>query len=80
MILEEGRGGFMDSAKFREVMTDLFFHGKVRELTPQEQREADKKRAEDAKASIGKGGPGQSKIDELRAFQEELRSRGQASE
>ena len=35
LVLEEGRGGFMDSAKYREVMTDMFFYGKMPDPEPE---------------------------------------------
>jgi hypothetical protein len=70
LILEEGRGGFMDSGRYREVMTGLFFHGEV----PPEQSEDGKpgKRAPSV--------PARSKLDALRELDAEIAARKRSGE
>lgn len=71
LVLEEGRGGFMDSSKYREVMTGLFFRG---EVPAQEVENSDGSRTRKVQT------PPKSKLDELRAFQEQIAARAQQSD
>lgn len=74
LVLQEGRGGLIDASKYREVMTDLFFYGKQRELTAEERRELEANRAREARAAIGQG-PTADALAELRRAHEETRAR-----
>ena len=70
LMLSEGRGGFIDFGKYRERLTDIVWHGKMPEMTPEE-------RAEAAKAPSGP--PPDTALEEARALYEASRQR-QAAE
>ena len=64
-MLEEGRGGFMDSSRYREVMTGLFFRGEAPDPEPESRSPGDKgpKRSRP---------PTRSKLEELRGFNAQI--------
>lgn len=71
LICEEGKGGFMDSAKYREVMTDLFFYGKEYVPTAKERKEAQERAVRDAKAARGTAPPPDA-LAQMRELSEQL--------
>ena len=75
MLLEEGRGGFMDSHKYRKVMTDMFWYGVVPEESAEDKTKRLKAEAIEAKASIGKRATPTSALEEMRELQEAIRAR-----
>jgi len=75
ILLEEGRGGFMDSFKHRKAMTDMFWYGVVPEESVEEKAERLKAEAIEAKASIGKRATPASALEEMRELQEAIRAR-----
>jgi hypothetical protein len=70
ILLAEGRGGFMDYAKYRDRLTDIVWHGKTPELTPEERAEA---------AKDPSGPPPASALDEARALYEASKQRQDAA-
>lgn len=70
LVLEEGRGGFMDVSRYREVMTGLFFHGEV----PPEKSEDGKPGGRPPST------PGKSKLDALREFSAQIAAQNQPAE
>jgi hypothetical protein len=60
----------MDASKYRQVMTDLFFHGKEPVFEPEPGKPGKRPPAT----------PKRSKIDELRAFQEAIAARNKPTE
>jgi hypothetical protein len=66
IMLEEGKGGFMDFSKYRDRLTDIVWHGIVPVLTPEEQAAAAKEPA---------GPPPVSALDEARALFEASKQR-----
>ena len=80
MLLEEGRGGFMDSFKYRKAMTDMFWYGIVPEESAEDKTERLKAEAIEAKASIGKRATPKSALEEMRELQESIRAQAPAPE
>ncbi|WP_373071410.1 hypothetical protein [Gemmatimonas sp.] len=80
MLLEEGRGGFMDSHKYRKVMTDMFWYGVVPEESTEDKAARSKAEAIEAKASIGKRATPKTALEEMRELQETIRAQGSAPE
>lgn len=72
ILLEEGRGGFMNPHEYRQTMTDLFFRGIVPDAKPE------------TGAARPKGSPprspSRSKIEELRAMHEQIAARRRPTE
>lgn len=64
----------MDSGKYREVMTDLFFHGKTPDTEPEPDAKTGKVPTRPAST------PKRSKLDELRAFNESIAARRNPTE
>ena len=79
LVLEEGRGGFMDSARYREVMTGLFFHGEAPPEQPKE-RTASKPSSQSKPAARAPRPPRKSKVDELREFTRRIAARNATDE
>ena len=80
MILEEGRGGMMDSAKYRKVMSDMFWRGIVPEPAAEDvkaQREAE---VEEAKKKIGARATPKDALADLRVMTEGIKGRDVPSE
>ena len=75
MLLEEGRGGFMDSHKYRKVMTDMFWYGVVPEESAEDKAERLKAQSIEAKAAIGKRATPKTALEEMRELQEAIRAR-----
>ena len=75
MLLEEGRGGFSDSGKHREVMTNLFWHGIVPEETPEEKSKRAAAEAAKARSAIGARATPQSALEQMRELQDAIKSR-----
>lgn len=72
VLLEEGRGGFMNPHEYRQTMTDMFFRG----ITPEEKPEGRQPRQKGAKPRT----PPRQKIEELRAMHAELAARNKPTE
>lgn len=64
IILNDGRGAFADFPKYREMMTDYFWRGKVPDQKPEDKAAA-------VKESIGKPIP-ETALDEARRLREQL--------
>lgn len=64
IILNEGRGAFSDFPKYRQMMTDYVWLGKVPELT-------DEQKAQAAKEAIGKPAP-EDALAEAKALRERM--------
>jgi hypothetical protein len=75
LVLEEGRGGFMDSSKYRQVMTDMFFRGVFPEPESDDEDSDRKKKPKSMPRSTK-----QSKLDELRAFNQAIAARAEPAE
>lgn len=73
LLLEEGRGGFMDASKYRQVMTDLFWHGKEPDLTPEKREPGEKPKPMAPSVKV-------TKLDELRAFNEAIAAHNKPAE
>lgn len=71
LLLEEGRGGFMDAGKYREVMTGLFWRGETPEMED---------RPTGASGKPVPATPKKSKIEELRAFNDAIAARNRPAE
>ena len=67
LMLNDGRGGMGDFAKYRQALTDMMWLGKQPELTAEEQ-------VESSKAVLGQPVP-QSAMDELREMHEKAKLR-----
>lgn len=76
IVLEEGRGGFMDSSKYRQVMTDMFFRGIMPEPEPEDGDDGKPKPKRRVRSTVSK----QSKLDELRAFNQAIAARAEPTE
>lgn len=72
-MLEEGKGGFVDYPRYREILTDIMWHGKQPELTKEEAERSEKRKLEDAKKAVGAPTP-VSALEEARALRERLMS------
>lgn len=70
-MLSEGKGGFMDYPRYRDILTDVLWYGKEPELTPEEKERSAKKKIADAKKAVGGPTP-VSALDEARALRERL--------
>jgi len=66
-MLEDGKGGMGDYGLYRQRLTDIMFHGKMPDLSPEEQ-------AAQAEQATG-GPPPESALDEARVLFEQAKAR-----
>ena len=71
-MLNDGKGGMGDFAKYRELLTDIFWHGKLPDQDPQTAVEA-------ANAAIGQATPAEA-MAEARAIYEKAKAASQPTE
>lgn len=78
-MLREGQGGMVDYPRYRDILTDIVWHGKKPELTQEEKERVAKKEIADTKKAVGIAAP-QSALDEARALRDRLMAGQKLSE